>query len=96
MGSEMCIRDRYIAGSHGIRIESQTLVRHAFDNDFGRFLEFENLTYVPIDTRPIKIEMLTNEEIDWINDYNAKCEELLAPHLEDSDLEYLKESCREI
>lgn len=86
----------YIAGSHGIRIESQTLVRHAFDNDFGRFLEFENLTYVPIDTRPIKIEMLTNEEIDWINDYNAKCEELLAPYLEGSDLEYLKESCREI
>ena len=86
----------YIAGSHGIRIESQTLVRHAFDNEFGKFLEFENMTFVPIDTRPIKLEMLTNEEINWINDYNAKCYELLAPHLEGSDLEYLKESCREI
>ena len=86
----------YIAGSHGIRIESETLVRHAFDNEFGKFLEFENLTYVPIDTRPIKTEMLTLEEIDWINDYNAKCEQLLAPHLEGSDLEYLKESCKEI
>ena len=86
----------YIAGSHGIRIESETLVRQAFDNEFGKFLEFENLTYVPIDTRPIKIEMLTLEEIEWINDYNAKCENLLAPYLEGSDLEYLKESCREI
>lgn len=86
----------YIADSHGIRIESETLVRHAFDNEFGKFLEFENLTYVPIDTRPIKTEMLTLEEIDWINDYNAKCEQLLAPHLEGSDLEYLKESCKEI
>lgn len=86
----------YIAGSHGVRIESQTLVKHAFDNEFGKFLEFENMTFVPIDTRPIKLEMLTNEELDWINDYNAKCYELLAPHLEGSDLEYLKESCREI
>ncbi len=86
----------YIAGSHGIRIESETLVRQAFDNEFGKFLEFENLTYVPIDTRPIKTEMLTLEEIEWINDYNAKCENLLAPYLEGSDLEYLKESCREI
>ena len=86
----------YIAGSHGIRIESETLVLQAFDNEFGKFLEFENLTYVPIDTRPIKTEMLTLEEIEWINDYNAKCENLLAPYLEGSDLEYLKESCREI
>ena len=86
----------YIAGSHGIRIENQAVCRHAFNNDFGKFLEFENLTYVPIDTRPIKVEMLTNEELDWINDYNRTCEELLSPLLEGSDLEYLKESCREI
>ena len=86
----------YIANSHGIRIESQALVKKAFENEFGKFLEFENLTYVPIDTRPIKTEMLTHEEIDWINNYNRKCEELLSPYLEGSDLEYLKESCKEI
>ena len=86
----------YIANSHGIRIENQAVVKKAFENEFGKFLEFENLTYVPIDTRPIKTEMLTNEEIEWINDYNKKCQEVLSPHLEGSDLEYLKESCKEI
>lgn len=86
----------YIANSHGIRIESQARVKFAFKNEFGKFLEFENLTYVPIDTRPIKIEMLTNEEYEWINAYNKKCQELLSPYLEGSDLEYLKESCKEI
>ena len=86
----------YIANSHGIRIENQAVVKKAFENEFGKFLEFENLTYVPIDTRPIKTEMLTNEEIDWINDYNKKCQEVLSPRLEGSDLEYLKESCKEI
>lgn len=86
----------YIANSHGIRIESQACVKFAFKNEFGKFLEFENLTYVPIDTRPIIVEMLTNEEYEWINDYNKKCQELLSPYLEASDLEYLKESCKEI
>ena len=86
----------YIANSHGIRIESQACVKFAFKNEFGKFLEFENLTYVPIDTRPIKVEMLTNEEYEWINAYNKKCQELLSPYLEGSDLEYLKESCKEI
>lgn len=86
----------YIANSHGIRIENQACVQKYTENEFGKFLEFENLTYVPIDTRPVKTEMLTNEELDWINDYNAKCEEILSPYLDGSDLEYLKESCREI
>ncbi|MFO3716381.1 aminopeptidase P family protein [Anaerococcus cruorum] len=86
----------YIANSHGIRIENQAVVQKAIENEFGRFLEFESLTYVPIDTRPINVDMLTNEEINWINDYNQKCEEVLAPHLEGADLEYLKESCKQI
>ena len=86
----------YIENSHGIRIENQARVKKAFENEFGKFLEFENLTYVPIDTRPIKTEMLTNEELDWINDYNKKCEDILSPHLEGSDLDYLKESCKQI
>lgn len=86
----------YIANSHGIRIENQAVVQKALENEFGRFLEFESLTYVPIGTRPINVDMLTNEEINWINDYNQKCEEVLAPHLEGADLEYLKESCKQI
>lgn len=86
----------YIANSHGIRIENQAVVQKAIENEFGRFLEFESLTYVPIDTRPINVDMLTNEEINWINDYNQKCEEVLAPYLEGADLEYLKESCKQI
>lgn len=86
----------YIENSHGIRIENEAYVKKAFDNEFGHFLEFETLTYVPLDTRPIKTEMLTSEEIDWVNDYNRKCYELLSPYLEGNDLEYLKESCKEI
>lgn len=86
----------YIEDSHGIRIENEAYVKKAFENEFGSFLEFESLTIVPIDTRPVKISMLTSEEIDWLNAYNQKCYDLLSPHLEGDDLEYLKERCKEI
>lgn len=86
----------YIANRHGIRIESQVYVKEDFTNEFGKFMKFECLTYVPIDTRPISIDMLDRWEIEWINAYNKKCEEILSPHLDGSDLEYLKESCKEI
>lgn len=86
----------YIENSHGIRIENEAYVKKAFNNEFGHFLEFETLTYVPLDTRPIKSEMLSTEEIDWVNAYNRKCYELLSPYLEGHDLDYLKESCKEI
>lgn len=51
---------------------------------------------MPIDTRPIKIEMLSTEEIEWLNSYNKACYDKLSPYLEGDDLEYLKERCKEI
>ncbi|MDD7305915.1 MAG: aminopeptidase P family protein [Peptoniphilaceae bacterium] len=86
----------YIAGKHGIRIENEVYVKEDFVNEFGRFMRFENLTYLPIDTAPINIDMLDMWEIEWLNSYNKKCQELLSPYLDGSDLEYLKESCKEI
>ncbi len=86
----------YIANSHGIRIENEAYVKKAFENEFGKFNQFETLTYVPIDTRPVKTEMLNRDELEWLNNYNKACFEKLSPYLEGHDLEYLKESCREI
>lgn len=86
----------YIEDSHGIRIENEAYVIRAYENEFGKFNQFETLTYVPIDTRPIKTEMLNRDEIDWLNNYNSECYEKLSPHLQGQDLEYLKESCKEI
>lgn len=86
----------YIENSHGIRIENEAYVTKALENEFGKFNQFETLTYVPIDTRPVKTEMLNRNEIDWLNDYNKACYEKLSPYLEGQELEYLKESCKEI
>lgn len=86
----------YISGKHGIRIENEVYVKEDCQNEFGRFMRFENLTYLPIDTKPVNVDMMEMWEIKWLNSYNKKCEEILSPYLEGSDLEYLKESCAEI
>ena len=86
----------YIEDSHGIRIESEAYVKKEYENEFGKFLGFELLTYIPIDTRPIRKDLLENWEIEWINNYNKKCEEKLSSYLEGNDLLYLKESCKAI
>lgn len=86
----------YIENSHGIRIENEAYVKRDMENEFGKFNQFESLTYVPIDTRPVKTEMLNRDEIDWLNEYNKNCFEKLSPYLEGAELEYLKESCKAI
>ncbi|WP_306483325.1 aminopeptidase P family protein [Anaerococcus sp.] len=86
----------YIENSHGIRIENEAYVKRDMENEFGKFNQFESLTYVPIDTRPVKTEMLNRDEIDLLNEYNKNCFEKLSPYLEGAELEYLKESCKAI
>ena len=47
-------------------------VVEAGENEFGRWLRFEPLTYCHFDTSAIRRDLLTRAEIDWINDYNEK------------------------
>lgn len=86
----------YVAGSHGIRIENIMVCVEGETTQFGEFLKFDNLTVVPIDTRPVDKSLLTLEELKWLNDYNKMCYEKLSPYLSGNDLEYLKEQCKEI
>ncbi|MDD7593718.1 MAG: aminopeptidase P family N-terminal domain-containing protein [Peptoniphilaceae bacterium] len=84
----------YIENSHGIRIESITLVEERGENEYGTWYGFECLTWVPIDTRPVDVRMLTDAELDWLNSYNETCFEKLSPHLDGEDLNYLAARCK--
>ena len=72
----------YIAGSHGIRTENILLVVPAGEGMFGNYLKFETVTLCPIDKRPIIQELLSKEEIDWLNQYHQRVYDLLAPQLD--------------
>ncbi len=52
----------YREGEHGIRIENTLVVRDDITNEFGRFLKFEIISYCPIDLRPVKVQMLSDDE----------------------------------
>lgn len=62
----------YREGRHGVRHENLLLVLEGESNEFGRWLEFETLTMCHFDTSAIERNLLTQEEIDWLNAYNAK------------------------
>ncbi len=62
--------------------------------DERAMLSFETLTYVPIDRRLIRAEMLSREERDWLDAYHAKTLELLLPELSPADQDWLRMSCK--
>ena len=83
----------YKAGKHGIRTENTLLIVPAQETAFGPFFRFEPLTLCPIDKAPIEREMLTAEEIEWLNSYHRTVYEKLAPRLDAETREWLKEAC---
>jgi len=81
----------YLQDKFGVRIENIMLATLYMHSDFGRFLQFESLTLCPIQTEPIKIQLLTNDELEWLNNYHKKVFQLLSPLLEPQEVEWLKE-----
>lgn len=80
----------YREGMHGIRHENLLLCTDAGTNEFGSWRCFENLTLCHIDTAPVITDLLTDEEMAWLNAYNAEVYATLAPHLPEDVAEWLK------
>ena len=86
----------YIEGSHGVRIENELLCRKGENNEYGQFMEFEDLTYVPIDLDGLDVSAMENSEIQVLNRYHRTVYEKLAPFFDGEELEWLKNATREI
>lgn len=83
----------YLAGSCGARTENTLLIVSYCETEFGRFLQFEPLTLCPIDKRPIVVDMLTQEERQWLDDYHQLVFERLSPCLCADEVEWLRQAC---
>ena len=79
----------YRPGRWGVRIENLVLNREAGVSEFGTFLRFETLTMCPIDTRCLHADLLTCEELNWLNAYHAEVRERLSPLLAGDALKWL-------
>ena len=88
----------YHEGQYGIRIENLVANRlhSGFEETYGDFLEFETLTLCPIHLDCIVVDMLTDEEKDWLNSYHQTVQERLAEHLSGDVLDWLIYNTRKI
>lgn len=71
----------YREGMHGIRHENVLLCREAGKDEFGDWLDFETLTCCHIDTSAVLPELLSSDELAWLNEYNDKVYRTLSPSL---------------
>ena len=86
----------YIEGSHGIRTENLMLCVKREKNEFGQFLGFEYLTYVPIDLDGVEKSLMTEKDVELLNQYHQEVYEKISPYLNDEEKEWLKEATRAI
>ena len=82
----------YLEGKFGVRIENTLLIQPYIETGFGRFLRFETLTLCPIDKTPILPELLTREEIGWLDDYHETVYQKISPHLDETERIWLREA----
>ena len=104
--SEICVLEEgmvttdepgiYIEGKYGIRTENELVCRKGIKNEYGQFMYFENLTYVPIDLDAIEPDQMSAVEKDRLNDYHAFVYEKMSPYFDGDELEFLKKYTRAI
>ena len=82
----------YKAGAYGIRLENLFEICLAEDG----FLYFENVTWIPIQTDALILDRLSAAEIDWLNTYHAKVEELVSPRCSEEVQNWLSTVCRPV
>ena len=80
----------YLSNRFGVRIENTLLITADEETEFGKFLRMEPLTLCPIDTTPIRIPMMTDEEIAWLNAYHEYVYTALSPLLNAEEREWLR------
>ncbi len=86
----------YIEGSHGIRLENMIVCRKAEKNQYGQFMEFEYLTFAPIDLDAIDVNLMEKRDIEYLNEYHKAVYEKISPYLTEEESAWLKEATREV
>ena len=75
----------YKEEKYGIRIENLILCVVNGKNS----LQFETISWAPIDRDLIKVSLLTKDEIDWVNNYHNKVYENLNKYLDEDERNWL-------
>ena len=80
----------YLEGRYGIRCENLIVTEHYETTEFGEFLHFHPMTLFPFDRNLFELEIMSEEEIKWVNDYHKLVRERLTPLLTPEEAEWLR------
>ena len=80
----------YFEGKFGVRTENLMLCVKDVKNEYGQFMKFENLTWVPIDRDAIDTRWLEKRDLELLNEYHRQVYEVMAPHLSEEDRSWLE------
>lgn len=86
----------YLQNQYGIRTENELICFKGEKNQYGQFMGFENITYVPIDLDGIDKQYLNAEDVKQLNDYHKMVYEKISPYMTPEENEWLKEYTRAI
>lgn len=95
----MCTTDEpgiYLEGQYGIRLENELICRKGAKNEYGQFMYFEDMTYVPFDLDLVDEKYLNAIDKERLNEYHKKVYETISPYLTDDEKNWLKTYTRQI
>ncbi|HGH4669877.1 TPA: aminopeptidase P family protein [Enterobacter cloacae] len=78
----------YLADSHGIRIENQVEIVESRPG----FCKFASLTLIPIDLSQVELNLLNEQEKQWLDEYHQQVREALSPLVESDARPWLVEA----
>lgn len=84
----------YLEGKYGIRIENLTLCLKDKKTEYGQFMKFETLTMVPYDREAILPEIMSEKEVERLNQYHAVVYEKISPYLTENEKTWLMEQTK--
>ena len=83
----------YLEGRYGIRCENLIVTEEKMQTGFGRFLGFKVMTLFPFDRSLFEKEIMTPEEIKWVDDYHQMVCDRLTPLLSAEEAAWMREKC---
>lgn len=86
----------YLENQYGIRIENEILCRKGEENEYGQFMYFEDLTFVPIDLDGVELSQMSELDKERLNEYHAAVFEKLEPYFEGEELIWLRHVTRAV
>lgn len=86
----------YLENQYGIRIENEILCRKGEENEYGQFMYFEDLTFVPIDLDGVELSQMSELDKERLNEYHAAVFKKLEPYFEGEELTWLRHVTRAV